>query len=193
MGQMLLLWRRKNVKLKIRASIVGLASLGLVFFCGPTYASGTTEINYRSDGKAVAKACLGFLASGQATTALTNSGFEINRSTKKRTLFKKVEQSGLLPTAFLFTVAKKSGDQDYRRCGFHLTLPNRLAVERSSPEFNEVLNALRTELKTNGYKKSIRKNAVGRETEIWTGPHGSYKFQIVSSLGAVGMDVVPAK
>lgn len=181
------------MKLKTRAGIVGLASLSLVFLCGPIYASGSTDINYRSDGKATAKACLGFLASGQATNALTKSGFEIKRSTKKMTLFRKVEQSGLLPTYFLFAVAKKSGDQDYRRCTFHLSLPKRLSVERSSPEFNEVLNALRTELKTNGYKKSIRKNAVGKETEIWTGPHGSYKFQIVSGLGTVGMDVVPAK
>ncbi|MGR3636993.1 MAG: hypothetical protein ACU0BK_13865 [Shimia sp.] len=177
------------MKIKIRAGIVGLASLGLLIFSGPLKAAGTSEINYRSDGKATAKACLGFLASGQATNALTKSGFEIKRSTKKMTLFKKVEQNGLLPTYFHFAVAKKSGDQDYRRCTFHLSLPKRLAVERSSPEFKEVLNALRTELKTNGYKKSIRKNAVGKETEIWTGPHGSYKFQIASGLGTVSMDV----
>lgn len=171
----------------------GLVSLGLVCSSSPLLASGTAEIDYKSDGKATAKACLSFLADGQATKALTKSGFEIKRSSKKKTFFQKIEKGGLVPTSFYFSLVKKPGNQKYRRCEFILTLPNRAMAERSSPEFTEVLNAMRSQFKMGGYKRSSQKNAVGKETEIWTGPHGSYKLQIVSTMGIVGFDVIPAK
>ena len=181
------------MKLKIQSGISGLVALGLVFFSSPLLASGTGEINYKSDGKATAKACLSFLPDAQATKALTKSGFEVMRSTKKLTVFRKIQKGGLLPTYFIFSLAKKPGNQNYRRCSFSLSLPNRVMTERSSPEFNEVLNAVRSQFKRGGYKKSTQKNAVGKETEIWTGPHGSYKFQIAASMGTAGFDVIPVK
>ena len=173
--------------------IAGLVSLGLLCLSSPLLASGTAEINYQSDGKATAKACLSFLADGQATKALTKSGFEIKRSTKTLTFFRKIEKGGLLPISFNFALAKKPGDQKYRRCTFSLSLPNRVMTELVSPEFNAVLNAVRSQFKSSGYKKSTQKNAFGKETEIWTGPHGSYKLQIAVSMGSPGFDVIPAK
>jgi len=181
------------MKLMIHAGIAGLVSLGLLFFSSPILASESSKIDYKSDGKATAKACLSFLADGQATTALTKSGFEIKRSTKKVTYFRKAVNGGLLPASFGFTLVKKPGNQDYRRCSLSLTLPNRVMTELSSPEFSEVLKAFRSQFKLNGYKKSSQKNSVGKETEIWTGPHGSYKLQVIASMGSPGFDVVPTK
>lgn len=158
-------------------------SAAVVLACGlwlsPNPVSAQSAINYAADGRVTAKACTGFLSGQPPTTALSKSGFVGLKTSKRATGYKKKANNSALAAYFLFTVVTKRNDPAYRRCNFTLGLA-------TSQEAKTVLKAIQTEFKAKGYKRSIGKNAVGRELEYWTGNAGTYNLStLVQSGGSV--------
>lgn len=176
----------------LRTACAALFSLGLALWFQPALATGSTEINYTSDGKATATACLAHLAGKPPTTAINQAGFETLRNTRKFTAYQKRSGGGLLPRRVLLILRKKQEQPGRRNCSFALSLPNRLMTETSSPDFRDFTKAMGAVFKSGGYKISgTAKTGLGAERDVWTGPSGSYTISVIAQYGNVTLEFIP--
>jgi hypothetical protein len=176
----------------LRTACAALVSLGLALWSQPVLAAGSTEINYTSDGKATATACLAHLAGKPLTTAINQAGFETLKNTRKFTSYQKRSGGGLMPRRVILVLRKKHEQPGRRICAFALTLPGQVMTETSSPDFHDFSKAMRAVFKSGGYKFSgTATTGLGAERIVWTGPTGSYTISVSGQYGSVTMEFIP--
>lgn len=179
--------------LATRATFVSLApALALVLWTIPALAAGQTEINYARDGKATMTACLAHLAGKPQTTAMNQAGFETKTNTKKFTVYQKWRRDGLLPKYLVLQLGKKNQGPADRNCTFILSFPDHLFAPTTSPDYQDFMKAMAAALRSGGYKnRGTKKDLVGVERYVWTGPAGIYFAKITEQSGAVSIEMKP--
>ena len=175
----------------IHAGFACLIAIVLAFSSGAASAAGKTQIDYASDGKVVAAACLAFLEGKPPTAAINRSGFKTRKNNKRGFTFQKIQKGKLLPNYIIFGLIRKPGDPSVRKCTFGLALPQRMMTETSSPEFYDFMNALQARFKSSGYKRQTVRNRFGREQVVWTGRNGAYKLDVSTQVPVVFIEVAP--
>jgi hypothetical protein len=177
--------------LHILAPIARKALIAALFCALPLSAAQAADINYTTDTRIVAKACLAHLAGKPPESSVAKAGFSVFMKNKRGITFRKNASGVFLPTYFIYGAMHKRNDPTNRKCALMISLPKRLMVELQSPEFHDFITALRGVMKAGGYKPGTAKNAFGRDEETWTGRGGTYAFSIAVQSSVIMLDIIP--
>lgn len=175
----------------IVAPFVRLASMVALCCAFLLSSAQAADINFTTDTKVTATACLAHLSGRPPGNSVERAGFSVGMNNKRGTTYRKKTKGGLLPTIFIYGALQKRKDPTDRRCMLAITVPNRIMVERQSPEFHDFITALRGVMKANGYKRGTAKNRFGQDEETWTGGGGIYALSLLFSSGNIMVEITP--
>lgn len=175
----------------IVAPFVRLASMVALSCAFPMSSAKAAEINFTTDTKVTATACLAHLSGRPPDNSVARAGFSVGMKNKGGTTYIKKTKGGLISTKFWYGALHKRKDPTDRRCTLAITVPNRIMAERQSPEFHDFITALRGVMKANGYKRGTAKNRFGQDEETWTGGGRIYALSLLISSGNIMVEITP--